>query len=353
MRVAYFGTWERGYPRNEQVIAALRGVGVDVLLAHEEVWTGEHKFAIGPMILPRLIGAETRLAFRRIPGDVDALVVGYPGQFDIRPAKRHGRPVVFNAMVSLFDTFVEDRQRFGRDSAAAWALRAVDRDALRRADVVVADTTANAEYFADLAGIEKPHVCYVGAEERLFRPAWRRPDRFCALFVGKLIHLHGIDVILAAARGLPNIAFRFIGSGQQESLLRDRPPNVEYVPWVAYERLPEEYAGAGCALGIFGSSAKAMRVIPNKAFQALAVGTPLITAGTEGVLELMQSGRDCLLTERSAESLAAAIQLLHDDPELASRIGAEGRRTFEREASERVLGDRWRLAIDAAIRRRG
>jgi hypothetical protein len=42
---------------------------------------------------------------------------------------------------------------------------------------------------------------------------------------------------------------------------------------------------------------------------------------------------------------------LHDDPELASRIGAEGRRTFEREASERVLGIRWRSAIDAAVGR--
>jgi glycosyltransferase involved in cell wall biosynthesis len=351
VRVAYFGTWERGYPRNQQVIAALRSVDVGVMLVHEEVWTGEHKFAIGPAVLPRLIVAEAKLAFRKIPGDVNSLVVGYPGQFDIWPAKRHRRPVVFNAMVSLFDTFVEDRQRFGRDSSAAWVLRAIDRDALRRADLVVADTEANAEYLADLAGIEKPRVCYVGAEERLFRPAWRRPDRFRALFVGKLIPLHGLDVILNAARRLPGISFRIIGSGQQESLLRDRPPNVEHVLWVPYDRLPDEYARAGCALGIFGSSAKALRVIPNKAFQALAVGTPLITARTGGVLELLQSGRNCLLTERSPESLAAAIQLLHDDPALASRIGAEGRRTFEGEASERVLGNRWRLAIDAAVDR--
>ena len=27
MRIAYFGTWERGYPRNEQVISALRLAG--------------------------------------------------------------------------------------------------------------------------------------------------------------------------------------------------------------------------------------------------------------------------------------------------------------------------------------
>ena len=46
--------------------------------------------------------------------------------------------------------------------------------------------------------------------------------------------------------------------------------------WVEYDDLPREYWGAGCALGIFGTSAKAQRVIPNKAYQALACGTPLV-----------------------------------------------------------------------------
>jgi glycosyltransferase involved in cell wall biosynthesis len=159
-------------------------------------------------------------------------------------------------------------------------------------------------------------------------------------------------VILEAARNLPAIPFRIIGSGQLEGLLlRDRPPNVEHVAWVEYDHLPAEYASAGCALGVFGSSAKARRVIPNKAFQALAVGTPLITASTEGVAELLHDGRDSLLVEPTPESLVAAICRLHDSPELAERIGAEGRRTFEREASERVLGDKWRAVIDTAIRR--
>src|SRR5213596_1923723 len=116
MRVAYFGTWERGYPRNEQVISSLRRAGVDVDVLQFDVWTSEHKFAPKLSTLPRLAVAELKLALASIPADVDALVVGYPGQFDVWAAKRHGRPVVFNAMVSLYDTFVEDRERF-RDGA--------------------------------------------------------------------------------------------------------------------------------------------------------------------------------------------------------------------------------------------
>jgi glycosyltransferase involved in cell wall biosynthesis len=353
MNVAYFGTWERGYPRNDQVISALRRAGVDVRLLHEELWTGAHKFATTARVLPRLVAAETKLALRRVPADVDALVVGYPGQFDVWAAKRHGKPVIFNAMVSLFDTLVEDRHRFAPGSIPARGLRAIDRAAIRAADSVVADTAANAKYLAELAGIDKVEVCFVGAEDRLFRPAWRRPDEFRVLFIGKLIPLHGVDVILEAARALPGIPFRIIGSGQLDELLREPPLNVEHVPWLDYSLLPDEYANAGCALGVFGSSEKAQRVIPNKAFQALAVGTPLITASTPGAAELLRDGQDALLVEPTAEALVRAIRRLADDPSLAERIGQEGRRTYEREASERVLGESWRAVIESAIGERG
>jgi glycosyltransferase involved in cell wall biosynthesis len=351
MRVGYFGTWERGYPRNEQVISALRKADVDVQLFHEELWSSTHNFATSPTIAPRLLAAEAKLALRRIPSQLDALIVGYPGQFDVWSAKRHGQPVIFNAMVSLFDTLVDDRGRFAPGTFMASAMRAVDRAALRAADVVVADTRANARYLAELANIGTPEVCYVGAEDRLFRATWRQPERFSVLFVGKLIPLHGVDVILESARALPDIPFRIIGNGQLDELLRDPPPNVEHIPWVEYNLLPDEYTRAGCALGVFGSSEKAQRVIPNKAFQALAVGTPLITASTPGAAELLQDGRDALLVEPTAESLARAIRRLADDPSLAEQIGRAGRHTYEENASESVLGQRWRAVIESSIRR--
>jgi glycosyltransferase involved in cell wall biosynthesis len=347
VRVAYFGTWERGYPRNEQVISALRGAGAEVELVHREVWTREHKFAGNLGAFARLLAAQPPLALRRLPAEVDVLLVGYPGQLDVWAARRHGRPVVFNPMVSLYDTLAGDRGRVRPGSPAARALRELDRRSLRAADRVVADTRANAAYLAELAGIEEPAVCYVGAEERLFRPAWRRGGEFRVLFVGKLIPLHGLEAILEAARLLPEVPFRLVGSGQLEPLLAGRPANVEHVPWVAYERLPAEYAAAGCALGVFGRSEKAERVIPNKAFQALAVGVPLVTADTEAARELLGNGRDALLTSREPAEIAAAIRALRDDAALAERIGAAGRATYEREASEAVLGRRWLATLEA------
>jgi glycosyltransferase involved in cell wall biosynthesis len=351
VRVAYFGTWERGYPRNDQVTAALTSAGVGVDLVHEEMWSGTHKFGLTPTVLPRLARAELRLARAPVPENVDALVVGYPGHFDLWSARRHGKPVVFNAMVSLYDTFVEDRERFRDGSLAANTLRRIDRAAFRAADLVVADTQANADFMSELAGVDEMTVCYLGAEERLFRPAWQRSEDFHVLYVGKPAPLHGLELILEAARHLPDVPFRVVGTGQETHLLDARPPNVEHVPWVDYELIPGEYARAGCSVGVFGASGKAERVIPHKSFQALAVGTPLITADTAAARELLVDGRDSLLVERNADSLAAAITALRGDAALAERIGTGGRATFEREASEAVLGVRWREAIELAIAR--
>ena len=338
------------------MISCLRRAGVDVRERHVAVWEGSATTgAPAPARRLRLGLAELRL-LRRPPADFDALVVGYPGHFDLPAARRaaRGRPVIFNPLVSLADTFVTDRGRFRPGSPAARALARVDRHALRSADLVVADTRANADHLAELGGLprEQVEVAFVGAEERIFGPGWAPAEPFTVLFVGKLIPLHGLETVLAAARKAPELPFRLVGSGQLESLVRERPPNVEWVPWVEYEHLPGELKRAGCALGIFGTSAKAQRVIPNKAFQALACGTPLVTADTPGARELLVDGESALLVPPGdAEALAGALRRLAGDRTLAQRLSAGGRDAYEAHASEEVLGRRWRELVERAVAR--
>ena len=356
MRVLYFGTYDRAYPRNAQVISALRGAGVEVREQHRPVWERRrHNWSVGIRQMLRVAEAERSLRrSREDVGAADALIVGYPGHFDLPAARRvaRGRPVVFNPLISLYDTLVGDRGRFRHGSPSAGVVHLVDRRAFRRADVVVADTEEHARFFREQFGLPaaKVEVCFVGAEDRLFRPGWQPEAPFQALFVGKLIPLHGLETILAAAALAPEIPFRVVGSGQLEPLLAGRPPNVEWVPWIEYDDLPGEIQAAGCALGVFGTGAKAARVIPNKAFQAIACGRPLVTADTPAARELLTDGQDALLVPAGdAAALAAAVRLLAGDPALAGRIGAGGRETYEARAGESALGDRWRDVLERAI----
>jgi glycosyltransferase involved in cell wall biosynthesis len=165
--------------------------------------------------------------------------------------------------------------------------------------------------------------------------------------VGKLIPLQGVETILAAARLAPEIRFRVVGSGQLSQLLAARPSNVDHVPWIEYDRLPQEIQAAGCALGIFGTTPKTQRVIPNKAFQALASAAPLVTADTRAARELLADGESALLVPPGdPAALASAMRALADDDDLSRRIASGGRAVYERHASEAVLGERWRGIIE-------
>ena len=64
----------------------------------------------------------------------------------------------------------------------------------------------------------------------MFRPGWQPEEPFTALFVGKLIPLHGLETILEAARLAPELRLRIVGSGQLDALLAGRPANVDWVP---------------------------------------------------------------------------------------------------------------------------
>ena len=355
MKVTYFGTYDRAYPRNAQVISCLRGAAVDVVEEHVGVWEGRRDaWGAGAGTALRLAAAEAQLLTKRADGD--AVIVGYPGHFDL-PAARlaaRGRPVIFNPLLSLTDTIVSDRGRFRAGSLAARVLEAVDRRAFATADVVVADTEAHAEFLARLAGHDRFEVCFVGAEDRLFGPGWEPEDAFSVLFVGKLIPLQGIETIVDAARRAPEIRFRLVGSGQLESLLRDAPTNVTRVPWVEYELLPSELRRAGCALGVFGTTPKAGRVIPNKAFQALACGTPLVTADTPAARELLTHEKSALLVPPGdAEALADAVRRLAENRDLAVLIGTGGRAVYDARASEAVLGPQWRAVVERSLAGRG
>jgi glycosyltransferase involved in cell wall biosynthesis len=342
----WLGTYERGYPRSRVLVEGLRELGVEVVERHRPVWEREsHKAGafLRPLPLARaglgFAGAWARLAAAAArEGPVDAVVAGYPAQPDAAPAWAVARarraPLVVDMMVSLADTLGGDRALAGR--AATAALAGVDRIALRLADLVLADTRAGAAWLAERFGVPAGRIVVapVGAEPARFPPSPQPLGPPRALFYGKLAPLHGVDTVLAAARrpGVPPV--RLIGDGQlggwlAAELERDPPPGLRWDRWVPYERLGEEVASAAICLGIFGTSDKAARVVPNKVWQALAAGRPVVTADTPAAREVLEDGRTALLVRPGdPDALAAALARLGADHALRERMGAAARAAY-------------------------
>lgn len=346
MRVMWLGTYERDYPRTRVLVAGLRQLGLDVTECHRPVWERQaHK--VGGFMRPwplvrtagRMAGAWASLAVEAArTGPVDVVVAGYMAQPDAVPAWAVARAkralLVVDMMISLVDTLAGDRGVAGRNLARV--LAGVDRTTLRLADLVLADTEANARFLHERFGVPRSRlvVAPVGAEPEAFPPAPPPAGPVHALFYGKLSPLHGIATVLEAARmpGVPPV--RLIGDGQlgpwlRTELERDRPPGLRWDPWVPYESLAGEIAAASICLGVFGSSDKAARVVPNKTWQAMAVGRPLVSADTPGIREAVRPGVGGLLVPAGdAAALAGALRTLAADGELRRRMGDAARAAY-------------------------
>lgn len=330
MRICHFGTYDRDYCRNEIVQRGLALAGAEVVECHATVWDARDKSQVRGA--RRIVGTarrfvrsrgELRREYRDLP-EHDALLVGYLGHLDVALARRLAgrRPVVLDAFLSLHETVVEDRAMVGPRHPVARVLWRVERGAYRRADLVLLDTETHADFVAEQFGLDRARVVAVpvGADDRVFAPPEGpdlRGEKRRVLFYGKFIPLHGVETIIAAADILAaerDIEFRLIGTGQTYAAARAladerRLNGIDWVDWVDYEALPGEIAAADVCLGVFSPHGKALRVIPNKVYQALACGGQVITADTPAMRELGDMGEALtLVPPGDAEALAEAIR---------------------------------------------
>ena len=69
MRALYFGTYDRAYPRNAQVISALRGAGVEVIEQHRAVWERRHNWTVGDLLIWDNIATQHAAVGDAAPGE--------------------------------------------------------------------------------------------------------------------------------------------------------------------------------------------------------------------------------------------------------------------------------------------
>jgi len=377
LRVCIWGTYEVDHPRTRNILRGLALNGVDIYQCHRPVWGSsirEDKTRgwLGRLVLGaiRLVAAYAVLipAYVRLP-EHDVLLVTYFGHIDVFVARwlawLRGRPLVFDAFLSLFDTVVQDRHLVSSRSPIGRLARLMDRWACRMADLVLLDTLAHVRYFEDEFGVPsgKALRVWVGAEEE-FRPVPAASRQgFVVLHFGKYIPLHGMDVIVGAARLLaddPLIRFILVGHGQEFPRTRALVEqlelrNVTFIDWLEPEDLRAAVADAHVSLGVFGSTPKAARVIPNKVYIALAMGQAIITGDSPAVRELLRDREHALLIPRGdSAALADAIRELHADETLRLRIALNGARLFREKCTAEVIGRELSARlVDLSISARG
>jgi glycosyltransferase involved in cell wall biosynthesis len=334
--ICFFGGFETGYPRSEVLRKGLEKHGVRVRLCRTS---------------PRRRGvvraAVLAWKFLSMKRPFDVICVPEFRHKDVplawALARLTGKRLVFDPLVSRYDTKILDRADAAERSVQAWHNRNLDRVSLRLPDIVLADTAAHAEYYARQYGVarEKIRVVEVGFDEDVFDPALypdaqrrsasgQAESAFVVLFFGNYLPLHGVDTIVAAAKELAatrEIRFDLIGGGQtfpqvEEYVRTHRLTNVRLLDRVPMESLPRTILASDVCLGVFGRTEKAGRVVANKVYQAMAMGKPVITEDSPAVRERFLDGEDiCLVPAGDPGALAERIRNLYGDRAQLRRIG--------------------------------
>lgn len=357
MRVLGFGTYDaRAHPRVGILLDGLRAAGHEVeeltvplgldTAARVGILRRPHRLGLLGIRLLRCWAVLVSRALRRHrAARPDVVVVGYLGHFDVLLARRlfRGTSIVLDHLISAADTAL-DRGQNG--SVKLRLLRTLDRAAVRAADVVLVDTVEHAELVPP-SHRAKALVVPVGAPER-----WRsarlalagqphrsgrlhmcgglqdgEPAALRVVFFGLFTPLQGAPVVGAALGRLADsgaVTGLMIGSGQDLDAAKAAAAansSIEWHSWVAPEDLPSMVADADVCLGIFGTSAKALRVVPNKVFQGAAAGCAVITSDTPPQRRLL--GESVVyVPPGDPAALAGALAALAADRALLARYRA-------------------------------
>lgn len=310
--------------------------------------------------------ADIEAGLRRLPS-TDLVWVPCFRQRDIaaarRWARRHQVPLVVDPLISAYDKQVFERHKFPEGSQRAERLRAWEGDLLKSADQVVIDTPAHGEFLEEAFDLapERVHVVHVGAEEGAFvaapPPMRASGEALEAMFFGSFIGLQGPQVIVEAARRYqgPPLRWTLLGEGPLRpecERLAQGLGNVTFAN-IRISANPGRIHEADILLGAFGASAKAGRVIPNKVFQSLASGRPVVTR--EGVaypdaVRLPEAASGLVFVPpEDPDALAEAVAGLARAPDRLARLSRAARDTFDTYFSPAAVREQLRVVLDAAL----
>ncbi len=271
-------------------------------------------------------------------------------------ARRHGSALVYDAreLYAALDS-THGRPWVGR----FWG--AVERRFARRADAVLTVGDAIADRLADRIGIARPTVLYNAPEtapEPADRDALRRElglpddDRMVVLYQGLFRAGRGLPALVEATRRVEGVRLVLIGEGALagDVVERGRSLGDRLVvhPFVPPDRLATLTPGADLGACLIEPLTESLRLsLPNKLFEYLAAGVPVLASPLPEIRAVVDRGVGVLADPSDPAAVAGALRRALD-PDRRARWKAAtgdalapytwnaGRRTF-RDLIDRLL----------------
>ncbi len=240
--------------------------------------------------------------------------------------------------------------------------------AVKTASMIVATTRSYAESSPVLSNILKKIIIVpCGVDTRYFFPIGekvsgrlKRPSKTRqVLYVGKLIHYKGVDVLMKAFGRVSDsdaYSLMIVGDGNQRDKLKELADDlklagrVTFAGWVPDRSLPQYYQSSD--LFVLPSLASRREAFGMVLLEAMACGKPVVASRIPGLCEVVENEATGLLAPPgSPEKLAKAILTLLNNGRL-SEMGSYARKTVEKLYDWSVIAAQYERLYERLIEER-
>ena len=163
-------------------------------------------------------------------------------------------------------------------------------------------------------------------------------ERPVVMYAGNVGYSQSLEMMIAAARQLPNIAFVINGDGAARQSLQEQArglSNVYFATYQPIERLSEVLATGDIHVVPLRAGLASVSV-PSKSYSILAAARPVLAAideGSEIPRILAESGAGLSVPPDNERAFIAALTTLCNDQNLRESMGTKGRAWVEQHAS--------------------
>lgn len=180
-------------------------------------------------------------------------------------------------------------------------------------------------------------------------------DRPVVMYAGNVGFSQSLDLLVAAARALPEVWFVINGGGSALESVRGAASdlsNVVFGDFQPSERLSEVLATGDVHVVPLKRGLGSVSV-PSKTYSIMAAGRPIVAAideGTEVRRLIERAGGGVAVPPDDQDAFVAAVRTLVADPERAAAMGTAARRLVEGEASPSAVASAYGDLIDRTRR---
>jgi len=237
------------------------------------------------------------------------------------------------------------------------ASEGLERFLYRSADALVVNSPGFIPHVESRSG-KRPHLVPNGADVEMFHPentgeTFRREHQLEGKYVVLYAGAHGVsndlDVVLDAAvlmRDLSDLAIVFIGDGKEKPNLQNRAEvlgltNIQFIPPVPKDKMSGAIAAADACVAILKPIEMYKTVYPNKVFDYMAAGRPVILAVDGVIREVVETAQGGIFVPPGQpQPLADAVRLFYRDRQKGRDLGQNGRQYVETHFDRTVLAER-------------